>query len=158
MRRAIVLSMLVSSVACHTGPDAEAPRAECLQMSRDELDAVARAPRIHDRPDAARKIDHTLWKAVRTVELAAEGRPWKVRIPKFPAGCVPAFVEVLIVHTGNGDEAEKAMRDVGLRASFTRGAPYSFAVGIVSPARVADLAALPFVVSMTGADPVPSLE
>jgi hypothetical protein len=126
-------------------------------MSREELDAVARAPRIRDRPDAGRKIDHTVWKAVHAAELAAEGQPVNFHVPNFPRGCVPASIDVLLVYIGN-ERAEQAMIDVGLHASFTRGKPYSFAVGFLSPARVADLAALPYIVSVTGSDPVPSLE
>ncbi|NVB79695.1 MAG: hypothetical protein HOV81_14965 [Kofleriaceae bacterium] len=130
-------------------------------MSREELDAVARAPRIRDRPEAGRKMNLQLWKIVRMVELAAEGQPWDkaFRTANLPDGCIPAQVEVVIVHTGNGEQAERAMMDLGLHATFTRGTPHSFAVGSISPARVADLASLPFIVTVSGAeDPVPSRE
>lgn len=129
-------------------------------MSREELDAVAHAPRIADRPEAARKLNLPLWKTVRMVELAAEGQPWNkaFRTPNLPDGCIPAQVEVVIVHTGQDQQAEQSMIDLGLRATFTRGTPNAFAVGLLSPARVADLASLPYVVSVTSYEPVPSLE
>ncbi|NVB79698.1 MAG: hypothetical protein HOV81_14980 [Kofleriaceae bacterium] len=90
-------------------------------------------------------------------ERAAEGQPWNegFRIGRVPDGCIPALVDVLIVHTGKDEQAEQAMIELGLHASFKRGDPYSFAVGVVSPARLADLASLPHVVSLTGSNPSP---
>ena len=85
-------------------------------------------------PRRSRKVGLTVWKYVRTVELAAEGRSWNIRLPRMPAGCVPAFVEVMIIHTGD-EQAEQAMIGLGLHApSFTRGNPYSFAIGHLASA------------------------
>jgi hypothetical protein len=126
-------------------------------MSREELEEVARGPRIRDRPDALEKMDSTLWKYIRTVELAAEGTPWNVRVPGIPDGCIPAWVEILLLHRGDGDAAEQAFSALGVYiASHTRGvpdAPYSFVVGSVSPARLIELASLPYVKSISGPSP-----
>ena len=106
--------------------------------------------RIFDRPDVKRKLDYELIGLLLNVERVNAGQPASrhPNIPGVPLRCIPAEVPVMVVHRGTDMQP---LFDAGLRAPGQHpreDLDTNLAIGVVSPARLMDLARVPSVVGI----------
>ncbi len=152
--RALASSVLLAGTACACAarrpPESPEPAEVCTPMSSADWARTRTQARIDDQPEARRKLDILLVALLQNVERVNAGQPASrhPNIPGVPLRCIPAEVPVMVVHRGTDMQP---LFDAGLRAPGQHprdDLDMNIAIGVVSRARLMDLARVPSVVGI----------
>jgi len=147
-------SVLLAGSACPSRPPPQEPEAAevCTPMPPEDWERSRTQPHIDDVPEVRDKLDYLLVGLLKNVERVNAGQPASrhPNMPGIPLRCIPAEVPVVLIHRGTDMQP---LYDAGLRAPGSKpraDVERNVAFGVVSPARLIDLARVPSVIAIEG--------